>query len=227
MSRTAIILLGPPGAGKGTQARRLGEHFRYARISTGDMLREAVKNNSKLGEEARRFIEAGDLVPDALVDEIVKDRLGREDCERGFVLDGYPRTIPQARFLETLFDGEDVRTVAVGISVRNEVLLARLAGRWTCPTCGMIYNLASNRPRMEGHCNGCDTTLVHRQDDSAIVVQERLEVYQHLTRPLVQYYQARGCYHEISGERSMEDIYEELKARVAQSAEGDRQAGAP
>jgi adenylate kinase len=212
--RVAVILLGPPGAGKGTQARRIGEYFRYPRISTGDMLREAVKKNSPLGRRARGYIEAGDLVPDALVDAMVRVRLRRKDCAQGFVLDGYPRTIHQAEFLRTLFPDGTLRIVAVGIQVRDEVLLARLAGRWTCSKCGKIFNSASN-PSSEGsRCDECNTKLVHRPDDSAGVVQERLQVYHGVTKPLIRYYRSQGHFHKVDGERSMDDIYRSLLGTI-------------
>ncbi len=222
MARVGIILLGPPGAGKGTQARKLGAHYGYARISTGDMLREAVRKQTALGKKARGFMEAGDLVPDELVDALVKARLARKDCESGFILDGYPRTIHQAEYLKTLFDNNKVKIVAIGIRVSGDVLMERLAGRWTCPNCGKIFN-AESRPSREGNrCDECNAPLVHRKDDSAIVVEERLQVYHDVTEPLIQYYQERRCYYEVDGERSVEVIYEMLKAIVEEQRQVQR-----
>src|SRR5262245_22588344 len=217
MPKTAVILLGPPGAGKGTQARRIEQFFRFPRISTGDMLREAVRKGSALGKKARRYIDDGDLVPDALVDAIVKARLGRKDCQRGFILDGYPRTIHQAEYLEAIFPNGDLRIVAAGIQVRDAILVARLAGRWTCSKCGKIFNSASNPSRGGKRCDECNTILVHRLDDSLAVVEERLQVYHHVTKPLIQYYRKRGCYFRINGERPMDEIHEKLKGTISRS----------
>ena len=226
MTTVAVILLGPPGAGKGTQARRIGQFFNYPRISTGDMLREAVRRKSVLGKKARRYIEAGDLVPDVLVDALVKHRLARKDCRRGFVLDGYPRTIHQAEFLESLFPEGALQILAAGIQVRDSVLLERVAGRWTCPKCGRIFNSASNPSREGKRCDACNTLLVHRPDDSSAVVRERLQVYHRMTKPLIQYYRKRGCYYRINGERSMDEIYEDLKETILR-AQNQPLAAAP
>lgn len=214
MQRVGIILLGPPGAGKGTQARRMAACYNFARISTGDMLREAVNNGSALGKKAQSCIEAGNLVPDELVDAIVKSRLARRDCKRGFILDGYPRTIHQAEYLEKLFAHKDVDFLAIGIKVSDDLLLKRLAGRWTCSRCGKIFNAASNPSRDADRCDECNTLLVHRKDDSDQVVAERLHVYHEATEPLIQYYKNRGCYHEVVGERRLDEVYDNLKEIV-------------
>jgi len=218
MSRLGIILLGPPGAGKGTQARKLCTYYNYARISTGDMLRESVRKKTALGRKAKGYIETGALVPDRLVDAIVKARLARKDCENGFVLDGYPRTIPQAEFLDAVLTSAS-KIIAVVVRVRNEVLLERLAGRWTCPDCGKIFN-SESRPSLEGdRCDECNTALVHRKDDAAKVVEERIQVYHQSTEPLVHYYRGRGCYYDVDGEQPVEDISETLRAIVEEQKE--------
>lgn len=211
MRRIAIIFLGPPGAGKGTQARMLGESLKYPRISTGDMLREAIRRNTAMGRKAQRFMEAGDLVPDGLVDAIVKDRLSRKDCGSGFILDGYPRTLRQVEYLDTLFENGPIKIVALGIKVRNEVLTERLAARWTCSNCGKIFNAESTPGIEKKRCDECKGPLVHRKDDSAQVVEERLKVYHEATEPLIDYYRKRGCYREIDGEQTVQDIHGTLK----------------
>jgi len=205
--RTAIILLGPPAAGKGTQGRMLAEELAYPKISTGDMLREAVRGQSDLGKQARRYMESGGLVPDELVDEIVRSRLQREDCERGFILDGFPRTLPQARFLDGLLIGEGARIIAIGIHVGDRVLVERVVRRWTCPDCGKIFNVGSTPNRGGYRCDECGAVLIHRSDDSAEVMEERLQVYHRETRPLIEHYKEIGSYVEVDGERSIEEIY--------------------
>jgi adenylate kinase len=205
--RIAVILLGPPAAGKGTQAKMLGEKLRFPRISTGDILREAVKNQTNLGKKAQTYMEAGALVPDELVDAMVQSRLAREDCQRGFILDGYPRTIPQAEFLERAFSGGELHTLVLGISVSDEVLLGRISGRWSCPNCGKVFNAQSNPSRKGDRCDECDTRLVARIDDSVKVMQERLAVYRRETAPLIQYYRDRSCYFEVNGEMLVDAIF--------------------
>ncbi len=220
MARVALTILGAPGAGKGTQARMLGAELNYPWISTGDMLREAVKDGTTLGGEVQGYMERGGLVPDALVDRIIRDRLAREDCRDGFILDGYPRTIQQAQFLDTLLCGEGSRILAIGITVGSDVLLGRLAGRWTCPKCGKMFNIMSNPSKAGDDCDECGTHLVLRKDDSTRVVEERLQVYHQLTEPLIQYYRSRGCYAEVDGEQSADQIHGAImaimKARLGQ-----------
>lgn len=178
------------------------------------MLREAVKRGTALGKKAKAYMGAGGLVPDELVDAMVKSRVARKDCERGFILDGYPRTTHQAEFLGKLLRNRRITIVTIGIRVGSEILKERLAGRWTCPRCGKIFNSASN-PSPEGNrCDECNVPLIHRKDDSAEVVGERLQVYHRATEPLIQYYQARGCYHEVGGVRDMKEVFEALKRIV-------------
>jgi adenylate kinase len=205
--RLAIIMLGPPGAGKGTQARMIGEALGFPHISTGDMLRESLKNGTELGKKAKAFMESGALVPDDLVDAMVAERLAREDCSRGFILDGYPRTIPQARFLEALFEKNGTRILSLGVEVGADVLIRRLSSRWTCPTCGKMFNAALDSGKAGGRCDECGTVLVQRKDDTAEVIAERLHVYHTKTKPLVQHYREQGSYSEINGDRAVEDIF--------------------
>ncbi len=205
--KTALVLLGPPAAGKGTQARKLSVALKYPQISTGDMLREAVKAQSDLGRRAQKHMEAGGLVPDELVDEIVRDRVLRDDCSDGFILDGYPRTIAQARFLANLFPAGSAKILAVGIHISNRVLIDRGVGRWTCPNCGKIFNAGSNPSRGGNRCDECNTVLIHRTDDSAAVIEERLQVYHRETKPLIDFYKERNAYVEVDGERSIDEIH--------------------
>lgn len=218
MRGAAIIVLGPPAAGKGTQAWRLGEEFGLPRISTGDMLRDAVRDGSDLGEKARSFIEAGELVPDEVVDRLVGIRLGKPDCATGFILDGYPRTLPQAKSLSLICGDMQVAVCVVGIQAGDGVLVSRIASRWTCGSCGKVFN-AVNRPA-DGHCDACGAELEHRLDDSVDVFRERLDVYRKQTAPLIEYYRSQGVFHEVDGEAAIDEIYGRVSAIVRKQLAG-------
>ena len=208
VGRVAIIMLGPPGAGKGTQARMMSEALNFPHISTGDILREALRNQTELGRKAKGYMESGALVPDELVDAIVAERLTREDCIRGFILDGYPRTIPQARFLQSLFDKNGTKILSIGVEVGDKVLINRLSSRWTCPKCGKMFNASMNPDKMGGRCDACNTALIQRKDDTAEeVIAERLQVYHTATRPLVRHYQEQGSYIEVDGDRPVDEVF--------------------
>jgi adenylate kinase len=209
-NRLAIIMLGPPGAGKGTQARMMSETLGFPHISTGDMLREALKNQTELGKKAKAFMESGGLVPDELVDAIVAERLKREDCSRGFILDGYPRTIAQAQFLRTLLDKDDTRILTLGVEVGDSVLIDRLSSRWTCPKCGKMFNANLDPSKINGKCDECATALVQRKDDTAEVIAERLQVYHKTTQPLIRYYQEQNAYTEVDGDRAVSEIFDSI-----------------
>ena len=210
MSRLALILFGPPAAGKGTQARKVGAALQLPVISTGEILRESVRNQTELGKEARRHMESGALVPDELVDAIVKERLQREDCARGFILDGYPRTVHQAVFLESAFKADDLMIQVVGIGVADDVLVRRVAGRRSCPKCGKVFNFGGDAGATGRVCDECGTALVSRADDSVEVVEQRLKVYHKQTQPLIDYYQGRGCYTEVDGDRPVDEVNESI-----------------
>jgi adenylate kinase len=216
--RSAIIMLGPPGAGKGTQARMISEALKYPHISTGDMLREALKSDTALGKKAKSFVESGALVPDDLVNDIVAERLGSEDCRRGFILDGYPRAIPQAEFLQALFARDNTDVLTVGIEVDDKVLIERLSSRWTCPKCGKMFNAHLDPGKAGGRCDECGTALIQRKDDTAEVIAERLQVYHKTTKPLIQHYQKQGAYVAIDGEKPMDQVFNAiigvLKGRI-------------
>ncbi len=225
MARLALILFGPPAAGKGTQARMVGAALKVPSISTGDILREAVRNETELGKEAKRYMESGALVPDDLVDAIVKERLQREDCARGFILDGYPRTVHQAVFLESAFKEDDLKIRVVGIAVADDVLIRRIAGRRSCPKCGKVFNFG-NAPSSEGAvCDEDGTALVSRKDDSPEVMYQRLQVYHRQTRPLVDYYQGRRWYAEVDGDRPADEVNQSI-LQVVQSQVGAMSAAA-
>lgn len=192
-----LILLGAPGAGKGTQAKRLEERLGLPQVSTGDMLRAAVKAGTDLGREAKGFMDRGELVPDGVVVGIVRERLSEPDAREGFILDGFPRTVAQADALKAAGVGIDH---VANFEVPGEELVSRLTGRRTCPTCGQMYHLAFSPPQVPDTCDKCGTRgLVQRADDNVETVRERLRVYEEKTAPLIAYYRAAGLLREIDG----------------------------
>jgi len=192
-----LILLGPPGAGKGTQAEFLVKKLGVPQISTGDILRNAVKNGTPVGLKAKAYMDAGDLVPDDVIIDVVKERLTAQDCQNGYIFDGMPRTIKQAEAL----DKQGVAIDAVlSIEVPDEVIVKRLGGRRTCPGCGMIFHIVSKPPAKDGICDSCGAGLIIRKDDEADTILNRLRTYHKETAPLVAYYEAQGKLKSISGD---------------------------
>jgi adenylate kinase len=195
-----VVLLGPPGAGKGTQAKLLQEEFGAVQISTGDILRQAVADKTALGSEAAAYISRGALVPDDLIVNLVGERLKEKDCARGFLLDGFPRTIPQAGGLDEILDKMGLRLNGVlSVQVPENILIERLAGRRTCRQCGALTHVAFNTPKTAGVCDRCGGELYQREDDKEETVAHRLRVYQTQTAPLIDYYQKRGLLRVIDG----------------------------
>lgn len=214
---TYIVLLGPPGVGKGTQAKILSERTRLAHISSGDLFRENLKNQTELGKLAQRFMGKGDLVPDDVTIAMIKDRLGRPDCEAGAILDGFPRTPAQAEALEVMladFDGQ-VNAAPV-ISAPRDVLVERLSDRWTCRESGHIFNMKSNPPKVTGRCDFDGSELYQREDDRADTVSKRIDIYLEQTSPLIQYYRERGKLVEINGMQSIEQVTQALMSALKQ-----------
>jgi len=211
MRSQALIFLGAPGAGKGTQAREVSQHFSIPQISTGDMLREAVRNRTPLGLSAKAKMEAGELVPDEVVCGIVEQRIGQPDCQRGFILDGFPRTLAQAEFVDRLLQANGRgNPLVLDIKVDRDLLLKRLTGRRTCSLCGEIYNVYFNPPRVEGVCDKDGGKLLQRADDSEETIQQRLVAYEKQTSPLIDYYARKGVLQEVDGNRRPELIAKEL-----------------
>ena len=204
-----LILLGAPGAGKGTQAEILCQRLHIPTISTGNMIREALKSGTEMGLKAKAFIEAGQLVPDEVVIGIVRDRLQEDDCQHGFILDGFPRTIPQAEALDRM--GITIDRV-VDINVPDEVITQRVSGRRVCPGCGNSYHVETKKPQTDGVCDRCGTTLVQRKDDEPQTVQERLHVYHEQTEPLRDYYAAAGKLLVVDGQQGIQEIAEQTLA---------------
>lgn len=206
-----IILLGPPGAGKGTQAAKLVKQFDIPHISTGDMFRAAIKQGSELGLEAKAVMDAGQLVPDELTIAIVRERLAEPDCERGFLLDGFPRTVPQADALEQILAGLNRSLDAViNIEVPDDVLMPRMTGRRICKQCGATYHTRFNPPKESGKCDQCGGELYQRSDDSEETVNNRLAVYARQTEPLVAYYLHRGSLKTINGNQSLQRVFADI-----------------
>ena len=212
--KIAIIMLGPPGAGKGTQAWLLSETLNFKHISTGDMLRTAIKDGTELGFRAKEFLEAGHLVPDELVDAIVYERLRQPDCEHGFILDGYPRTLTQADKLQGILEQDDIPSLTIGIRVPDEVLVARLVARWVCPNCNRTFSEQLSSGKLNGFCDKCNVKLVHRADDTVEVVTERLKVYHGQTESLIRYYQDRGTFVPIDGDQSPAKIFYAIRGAL-------------
>jgi adenylate kinase len=207
-----VVLLGPPGVGKGTQGRKLAQHCGWALISTGEMLREAVARGTKLGLEAKRTMDAGMLVSDQIMIELVRDRSAEPDAEKGFVLDGFPRTVTQANALDSMLQAREQRLdVVLGLEATRDELARRLSARRECPACKRAYNLVSAPPKDGRHCDDhSGVVLVQREDDTEATVRRRLEVYDRQTAPLLSYYQGQGRLREVSAEGSMEDVYQSL-----------------
>ncbi|NVN90682.1 MAG: adenylate kinase [Desulfuromonadales bacterium] len=208
-----LILFGPPGAGKGTQAQFIVDQYRIPQISTGDMLRSAVKAQTPLGVRAKAVMDAGELVSDDIVLGLVGERLSSPDCENGFILDGFPRTIPQAKSLMVILEGLG-RTInhVISLDVANEVLVQRLSGRRTCPECGKGFHVVFAPPKLEGLCDACGGKLLQRDDDLRETVLNRLSVYDQQTLPLKNYFIERGVLRHIDGTLPISDIQQQIRA---------------
>jgi adenylate kinase len=215
MAELNLILLGPPGAGKGTQAERLQEDFPVAYIATGDMLRQAVKDQTDLGKEAKAYMDRGELVPDELIIAVILDRLGEADTSDGFLLDGFPRTAKQAEALDDALRKVDRRlTAALLIDVPEDDIVRRLSGRRVCPN-GHTYHVEHNPPKKDGVCDVDGEPLSQREDDREETVRKRLQVYRDQTSPLVDYYDERDILHRFDGTRSPTEVHDHLRATIA------------
>ena len=206
-----IIMLGAPGAGKGTQAAVLCEHFGIPTISTGNMIREALKNGTEMGLKAKSYMDDGKLVPDEVVIGIVKERLGEDDCKKGFILDGFPRTIPQAEALDAM--GVEIQYV-INIDVADETITRRMSGRRVCENCGRPYHIESLKPQKDGVCDDCGGTLVQRKDDHPDTVLARLAVYHKETEPLADYYRKQGKLVNVEGRNTVAETTAALRTGV-------------
>ena len=206
-----IIMLGAPGAGKGTQAKKIAEKYSIPHISTGDIFRANIKNNTELGKKAKTYMDKGELVPDELVVDLIMDRFKEADCANGYVLDGFPRTIIQARKLADICSMFNFKIDAViNLDIPEDVLVKRLSGRRTCADCGKSYHIVYNPPKKEGVCDVCGGELTQRSDESEEAVQVRIDTYNKQTKPLIDYYTMLGELTNVDGNQSMDEVAEEI-----------------
>lgn len=203
-----IIMLGAPGAGKGTQAKMIADKYSVPHISTGDIFRANIKNGTELGMEAKKYMDQGQLVPDELTVKILLDRVAQDDCQNGYVLDGFPRTIPQANVLDEALNklGEKI-DFAVNVDVPDENIIRRMGGRRACVSCGATYHIEHVPPKTEGICDRCNSELILRDDDKPETVKNRLEIYHEQTQPLIEFYEAKGVLKNVDGTVDMKDVF--------------------
>ena len=206
-----IIMLGAPGAGKGTQADKICAKYNIPHISTGDIFRANIKNNTELGQKAKSYMDKGELVPDELVVDLVVDRIKADDCTNGYVLDGFPRTIPQAEALDAALAAiNDTVEYAINVEVPDENIINRMSGRRACVACGATYHIVHIPTKVEGVCDKCGAELILRDDDKPETVKNRLNVYHEQTQPLIDYYTAKNVLHEVDGTKAMEDVFSSI-----------------
>jgi adenylate kinase len=210
-----IVLLGPPGAGKGTQAKQLAEQYQFEHLSSGDLLRAECRAGTEIGRRVAGFIDAGRLVPDDMIVQVVLSRILGDDSAAGFLLDGFPRTLPQARCLDEALANVGRRIgLVLSLGVPDEFLIERITGRRTCPACGRVYHTKFHRPAVEGVCDFDGELLVQRKDDTAEVVRQRLQAYHAQTEPLEQYYRDRDLLMEVDGTQEIDAVFENLKRAI-------------
>ena len=206
-----LVMLGAPGAGKGTQAKLIADKYQIPHISTGDIFRANIKEGTELGMKAKSYMDAGALVPDELVIDLVVDRLTWEDAKNGYVLDGFPRTIPQAEALtKALAERGEKIDAAINVDVPDKNIIDRMGGRRACVSCGATYHIVNIPPKVEGKCDNCGADLILRDDDKPETVKNRLEVYHEQTQPLIDYYKAEGVLREVDGTVDMNDVFESI-----------------
>lgn len=210
-----MVMLGPPGAGKGTQAVNVAKRYSIPHISTGDIFRAAIKEGTDLGRKAKKYLDAGELVPDSVVTDIVAERISKDDCVGGFLLDGFPRTLPQAEALDKMLSDKGCPlTAVVDLAVDRDALVKRLTARRACSKCGENYNLVSKAPKKEGVCDKCGGALYQRDDDKRETIENRLSVYEKQTAPLIEYYKRSGRLVSASGEGPIDGVFKRICAAL-------------
>ena len=208
-----LLIMGRPGAGKGTQAVNIREYYSIPHISTGDMFRAAIKNQTKLGLEAKSYMDKGALVPDEVTIGIVKDRLLEDDCKKGFLLDGFPRTIAQAEALDAFLKENGIKLDAVlDVNVPAEILVRRMVGRRVCKTCGATYHIEFNPSKVEGVCDNCGSPLIQRADDTEATAKNRLAVYDNQTAPLLEFYKKQNILKTVNGDQPLDKVFDDIKS---------------
>jgi adenylate kinase len=209
-----VILLGPPGSGKGTQAVKLAEALKIPHISTGDLFRDNLKRQTELGAKVKAYMEEGKLVPDSLVLDMLFQRVAAEDARNGYLLDGFPRTIPQAEALEEKLKAFPHKLIVLNLEIADSAIVSRMSGRLSCPSCGRVYHKVTAPPQKEGCCDVCSGELIQRSDDREEVVLERLKIYHEQTKPLIGFYSKRGELHSVDATESPEAVYKSLLQAV-------------
>ena len=210
-----LLLIGPPGGGKGTQAKFLIDHFAIPQISTGDMLRENLNNNTSMGEKAQKFMKAGQLVPDSIILDMMQKRLTEQDCKNGYILDGFPRTIPQVEGLDYLLKGVNQQLDHVIVmDVPDNLIITRLSNRRSCKGCGQVYNLVFKPPAIAGKCNNCSEELYLREDDNPAIIQQRLTVYRQQTKPVIKYYSDQRLTKVIDSKGTIDEIRSDILKNI-------------
>ncbi|MBQ4308166.1 MAG: adenylate kinase [Lachnospiraceae bacterium] len=210
-----IIMLGAPGAGKGTQSERIGAKYGLPQISTGDIFRANLSAGTELGMKAKTYMDAGELVPDELTCDLVVDRISKDDCANGYILDGFPRTLAQADLLtKVLAESGDKVDFAVNVDVPDENIIARMSGRRVCGKCGKPYHIVNMPPKVEGICDNCGGELIQRKDDLAETVKNRLTVYHEQTQPLIDYYDGKGCLVTVDGTKDIDEVFADIIAAL-------------
>ena len=214
-----LVILGPPGAGKGTQAASIVDTYQVVHISTGDIFRENIKNATELGKKAKSFMDRGELVPDEVVNEIVVDRLKKPDVADGFLLDGFPRTVNQAVSLDAALEAMGTKLDRViNIQVASELLINRAVGRRVCPSCGRTYHVTNQKPKVEGICDDDGSKLIQRADDTEETVKKRIDVYERQTSPLIDYYKAQGLLLDVDGSKGIDDVFKQIRLGLGNEA---------
>ena len=207
-----IILIGPQGSGKGTQAKFIAKEYALPHVSTGDMLRGIREEDSDLGRQVKELMDNGTLVPDKITNEVVRERLAKHDCKEGFILDGYPRNIGQARYLSGIRNIDYV----IDVEISDQEAVKRLSSRLTCKGCGSVYNTITNPPKKESLCDKCDGELFQRDDDRPDAIMNRLEIYHKQTQPLIEFYKRQGILIEVNGERDISSVFKDIKHKIGE-----------